>query len=61
VKVGAFSRFRHYTNLHRCESRLRQVLTDFSFSTMGEVLGARGLLSQSGAGQSSAAPSSVVA
>lgn len=44
VKVGAFSRFRHYTNLHRCESRLRQVLTDFSFSTMRDVLGARGLL-----------------
>ena len=47
VKVSAFSRFRHYTNLHRCESRLRQVLTDFSFSTMRDVLGARGLLQQS--------------
>jgi len=55
VKVGAFSRFRHYTNLHRCESRLRQVLTDFSFSTMRDVLAARGLLPQSGTGQSTEA------
>ncbi len=42
VKVGAFSRFRHYTNLHRCEARLRRVLGDFSFSTMREVLATRG-------------------
>jgi polysaccharide deacetylase family protein (PEP-CTERM system associated) len=44
VKVKAFSRFRHYTNLHRCESRLRRVLGDFSFSTMRDVLEQRGLL-----------------
>ncbi|MGH8208716.1 MAG: XrtA system polysaccharide deacetylase [Steroidobacteraceae bacterium] len=45
LKVSAFSRFRHYTNLHRCESRLRRVLGDFSFGTMREVLEGRGLLS----------------
>jgi polysaccharide deacetylase family protein (PEP-CTERM system associated) len=44
VKVGLFSRFRHYTNLHRCEARLRRVLADFSFTTMRDVLIRRGLL-----------------
>ena len=42
--ISAFSRFRHYTNLHKCESRLRRVLDDFSFGTMREVLEGRGLL-----------------
>jgi len=45
VKVKAFSRFRHYTNLHVCEKRLRQVLGDFRFGTMREVLEEKGLLS----------------
>jgi polysaccharide deacetylase family protein (PEP-CTERM system associated) len=45
VKVKAFSRFRHYTNLHVCEQRLRQVLSDFRFGTMREVLEGKGLLS----------------
>jgi hypothetical protein len=44
VKVKAFSRFRHYTNLHKCEARLRRVLGDFAFGTMREVLEGRGLL-----------------
>ena len=44
VKVGAFSRFRHYTNLDKCEARLRRVLGDFSFATMREVLERSGLL-----------------
>jgi polysaccharide deacetylase family protein (PEP-CTERM system associated) len=44
VRVGAFSRFRHYTNLHRCAARLSRVLDDFSFATMREVLTQRGLL-----------------
>ncbi len=47
VKVKAFSRFRHYTNLHVCESRLRRVLGDFKFSTMRDVLERRGLLTSS--------------
>jgi polysaccharide deacetylase family protein (PEP-CTERM system associated) len=46
VKVGAFSRFRHYTNLHRCEGRLRRVLGDFAFASMREVLETRGLLAK---------------
>jgi polysaccharide deacetylase family protein (PEP-CTERM system associated) len=44
VKVKALSRFRHYTNLHRCEARLRRVLGDFAFGTMREVLEQGGLL-----------------
>jgi len=44
VKVSAFSRFRHYTNLAKCEERLRRVLGDFSFGTMREVLEGKGLL-----------------
>jgi polysaccharide deacetylase family protein (PEP-CTERM system associated) len=44
IKVGAFSRFRHYTNLSRCEARLRRVLGEFAFTSMHEVLQQRGLL-----------------
>ena len=40
----AFSRFRHYTNLSRCEARLRRVLGEFAFSSMEEALQQRGLL-----------------
>lgn len=43
-RVSALSRFRHYTNLARCESRLGKLLGDFSFSTMEDALAARGLL-----------------
>jgi polysaccharide deacetylase family protein (PEP-CTERM system associated) len=45
VKTGLVSRFRHYTNLAKCEGRLRQLLGDFRFTTMRNVLQARGLLS----------------
>ena len=44
VRVGLFSRFRHYTNLARCEGRLRRVLGEFTFATMRESLRLRGLL-----------------
>jgi polysaccharide deacetylase family protein (PEP-CTERM system associated) len=44
VKVKWFSRFRHYTNLHRCEARLRRVLSDFAFAPMRDVLELGGLL-----------------
>jgi polysaccharide deacetylase family protein (PEP-CTERM system associated) len=44
ISVGAFSRFRHYTNLARCETRLRRLLSEFSFTCMHEVLQQRGLL-----------------
>jgi polysaccharide deacetylase family protein (PEP-CTERM system associated) len=38
VKVGAVSRFRHYTNLSRCETRLRRLLAEFAFCPMAETL-----------------------
>jgi polysaccharide deacetylase family protein (PEP-CTERM system associated) len=38
VRVGALSRFRHYTNLSRCESRLRRLLEVFRFAPAREVL-----------------------
>jgi len=44
VKVKAFSRFRHYNNLHKCEGRLRRLLGEFQFSTMRDVLESRGML-----------------
>jgi polysaccharide deacetylase family protein (PEP-CTERM system associated) len=44
VEVGWLSRFRHYTNLDRCEGRLRRLLGEFRFAPMCEVLRGRGLL-----------------
>ena len=44
IKVGWFSRFRHYTNLDRCEARLRRLLGEFPFTSMREVLQLSGLL-----------------
>ena len=44
VRVGWLSRFRHYTNLDRCESRLRRLLAEFRFASMREVLHRAGLL-----------------
>ena len=44
VRVGWLSRFRHYTNLHHCEARLRRLLDEFRFASMREVLEAAGLL-----------------
>jgi polysaccharide deacetylase family protein (PEP-CTERM system associated) len=54
--ISAFSRFRHYTNLHKCEPRLRRVLSDFSFGTMREVLEGKGLLATGSSASKSAAP-----
>ena len=38
VRASLLSRFRHYNNLHKCEARLRQLLDDFRFTTMRDVL-----------------------
>jgi polysaccharide deacetylase family protein (PEP-CTERM system associated) len=50
VRVGALSRWRHYTNLHRCEGRLQRLLTDFKFDTLEAVLRSQGLLPAKAAG-----------
>ena len=36
--ASRFSRFRHYTNLHRCLPRLERMLADFKFGTVSESL-----------------------
>jgi polysaccharide deacetylase family protein (PEP-CTERM system associated) len=44
VKVGLLSRVRHYTNLDRCEERLKRLLGEFRFTSMRRALQASGLL-----------------
>lgn len=44
VEVGAFSRFRHYTNLDVCYSRLDRLLREFEFTSMRRVLEEQQLL-----------------
>ncbi len=44
VSVGWLSRFRHYTNLDKCEARLRRLLGEFQFASMRTVLVNNGLL-----------------
>jgi polysaccharide deacetylase family protein (PEP-CTERM system associated) len=55
IRAGVFSRFRHYTNLGRCEGRLRRVLSEFRFAPMREVLRAHGLLHDENEGAQRAA------
>jgi polysaccharide deacetylase family protein (PEP-CTERM system associated) len=38
LRAGLVSRFRHYYNLDKTESRLRSLLADFKFGTISEVL-----------------------
>ena len=43
IKASWKSRFRHYNNLDKCEGRLKQLLKDFEFDTVGNVLTDQGL------------------
>jgi polysaccharide deacetylase family protein (PEP-CTERM system associated) len=45
VNASWLSRFRHYTNLGKCEERLRRLLSEFKFGTAKEGLLQLGLLS----------------
>jgi polysaccharide deacetylase family protein (PEP-CTERM system associated) len=38
VRASALSQFRHYTNLDACETRLRQLIRDFPFTSVANVL-----------------------
>lgn len=38
LRAGALSRFRHYRNLHKTETRLRRLLGQFAFGSLGRVL-----------------------
>lgn len=42
VKAPLLSRFRHYNNLAKCETRLRRLLEDFRFVPVREVLAQQG-------------------
>lgn len=42
--ISRFTKFRHYNNIEKCESRLSSLLNDFNFTTMKNVLVAQGLL-----------------
>jgi polysaccharide deacetylase family protein (PEP-CTERM system associated) len=47
IEASWFSRFRHYNNLEKCESRLRRLMKDFQFGTAWQVLGTLGLVESS--------------
>ena len=38
IQASWLSRFRHYNNLDKCESRLRKLMSEFQFTTTWEVL-----------------------
>lgn len=38
IEASWFSKFRHYNNLNKCESRLNTLIDDFNFTTMKSVL-----------------------
>jgi len=38
IDASWFSRFRHYNNLAKCEPRLQQLMNDFKFATVEQVL-----------------------
>lgn len=40
IEVGWFSRFRHYNNLHKTESRLGRLMEKFNFTSVKDVLAA---------------------
>ena len=44
IDASWLSRFRHYNNLDKCESRLRRLMSDFSFTTTWDVLAGQGLV-----------------
>jgi len=48
VSASWLSRFRHYTNLDRCEERLRRLLGEFEFGTARDGLAKLGLLPGTG-------------
>ncbi len=44
IEASWFSKFRHYNNLEKCESRLNNLMDDFNFTTMKTVLADLNLL-----------------
>ena len=56
LKAGLLSRFRHYYNLDKTESRLRWLLTEFRFGTVSDVLADRPPDRTRGAGVAALSP-----
>jgi polysaccharide deacetylase family protein (PEP-CTERM system associated) len=48
LPAGWLGRFRHYRNLDETENRLRSLLTDFSFGTIGSLLSTRAQVTPTG-------------
>jgi polysaccharide deacetylase family protein (PEP-CTERM system associated) len=48
VSTKWLSRFRHYTNLEKCEERLRLLLHEYNFAPVRDGLGHLGLLTETG-------------
>jgi len=46
IEASRLSKFRHYNNLTKCESRLEKLIRDFKFSTVKDVLQHNGFLAQ---------------
>ena len=44
ISASWLSRFRHYNNLDKCETRLHRLVSDFQFSTVEKVLQNQGLI-----------------
>lgn len=44
IKASWKSRLRHYTNLHRCETRLRRLVSEFQFGPVRDVLHSQHIL-----------------
>jgi polysaccharide deacetylase family protein (PEP-CTERM system associated) len=45
IPAGIISRFRHYNNLAKCETRLNNLMNDFRFTTVQDILITQGLIS----------------
>jgi len=48
LQAGWLGRFRHYRNLAKTEGRLRTLLTDFTFGTVGALLSTRAQVTSTG-------------
>jgi polysaccharide deacetylase family protein (PEP-CTERM system associated) len=56
IRTRLLSRLRHYTNLERCEGRLRRLIAEFRFSTVSDVLRQQDLLARAAPAWSQAIP-----
>jgi polysaccharide deacetylase family protein (PEP-CTERM system associated) len=57
IAVDPITRLRHYTNLGRTESRLRRLMSEFSFATVREVVEGAGASAPDGVSGVAVAPS----